>query len=123
MSPLHSMGGLLTRLYVESASFKRPDNLNSGDIHRLTTLDTPHFGSNFANLLVGLHRANSTKTESVVSSITDGGLVTGGAVCDLAENSPALHGLAGGTPLAAQVITATGGPAGTENGPAPYWNG
>ncbi len=118
----HSMGGVLTRLYAGSANFQRPDNLNSGDVHRLITLDTPHFGSNFANLLVALHRVNPLKTESVVSGIT-GGSVVNGAVCDLAENSPALQELAGGTSLEAQVITATGGPAGTPTSPASYWGG
>jgi pimeloyl-ACP methyl ester carboxylesterase len=118
----HSMGGLLTRLYAGSASFKRPDNLDRGDVHRLITLDTPHFGSNFANLLVALHNVNPTRTESVVSGIT-GGSVVGGAVCDLAENSPALHALAGGTSLAGQFITGSGGPAGTPTSPASYWNG
>ncbi len=117
----HSMGGLLTRLYADSSDFKRPDNLNSGDVHRLITLDTPHFGSNFANLLVALHRAKPAKTESTVLDITNGGIIVNGAVCDLAENSPALQGLSGGTSLKAQVITATGGPAGTPASPAKYW--
>jgi pimeloyl-ACP methyl ester carboxylesterase len=118
----HSMGGLLTRLYAGSQNFQRPDNLNKGDIHRLITLDTPHFGSNFANLLVELHRVTPAKTESTVSTLT-GGSVVRGAVCDLAENSPALQGLSGGTSLMGQVITATGGPAGTPAVPARYWGG
>jgi pimeloyl-ACP methyl ester carboxylesterase len=122
----HSMGGLLTRLYAGSQNFARPDNLNMGDVHRLITLDTPHFGSNFANLLTELHQVNPTHTESVVSNLT-GGSVTGGAVCDLSENSPALAGLAGGTALTAQAITATGGPAQDSSKPYypgyPYWSG
>lgn len=118
----HSMGGLLTRLYAGSNSFQRPDNYNKGDIHRLITLDTPHFGSSFANLLVDLHQTNPTQTESTVSQIT-GGSVTKGAVCDLAENSSALAALTSGTPLKAQVITASGGPAGTQASPASYWTG
>src|SRR6185295_17673512 len=99
----------LTRLFAGSANYMRPDNLNKGDVHRLITLDTPHFGSNFANLLVGLHRVSPAKTESTVSGIT-GGSIVNGAVCDLSENSPALAGI-GGTSLRSQVITATGGPA------------
>jgi len=118
----HSMGGLLTRLYAGSQNFQRPDNLNMGDVHRLITLDTPHFGSNFANLLVSLFSVNPSKTRSTVTALTNG-LVDGGAVCDLSENSPALQGLAGGTPVMAQAITATGGPAGTPANPAPYWGG
>jgi Bacterial Ig-like domain (group 2) len=115
------MGGLLTRLFVGSSGFRRPDNLDSGDVHRLITLDTPHFGSNFANLLVGLHRVNPAKTESTVTGIT-GGSIVNGAVCDLSENSPALQGI-GSTGLKAQVITATGGPPGTPANPALYWGG
>lgn len=118
----HSMGGLLTRLFAGSANYLRPDNLNKGDVHRLITLDTPHFGSNFANLLVGLHRVNPSKAESTVSGIT-GGSIVNGAVCDLSENSPALQVLAGGTTLRSQVITGTGGPAGTPANPAQYWGG
>ena len=117
----HSMGGLLTRLFAGSPNFMRPDNLNSGDVHRLITLDTPHFGSNFANLLVGLHRVNPSKAESTVAGIT-GGSIVNGAVCDLSENSPALQGISG-TSLKSQVITATGGPSGTPANPAPYWGG
>jgi pimeloyl-ACP methyl ester carboxylesterase len=118
----HSMGGILTRLYAGSNSFQQPSNYNQGDIRRLVTLDTPHFGSSFANLLVDLYQANPSKTVSTVSGLT-GGSVTQGAVCDLAENSPALATLSGGTPLSSQVITATGGPAGTPSSPALYWGG
>lgn len=118
----HSMGGILTRLYAGSNSFQQPGNYNQGDIRRLITLDTPHFGSSFANLLVELYQANPSQTVSTVSGLT-GGSVTQGAVCDLAENSPALAALSGGTTLPSQVITATGGPAGTPSSPAPYWGG
>ena len=52
----HSMGGLLARLYAAEAhiedvapSYYRADNLQSGDIHKLITLDTPHLGSDLAN--------------------------------------------------------------------------
>jgi pimeloyl-ACP methyl ester carboxylesterase len=112
----HSMGGLLTRLYAESDNFERPDNFDEGDIRRLVTLDTPHFGASLANMVVSL-----TKNSVVFRALGD--LLSGirglgfdvpvfnqGAVCDLAENSPALQDLADGTDLASQVITAQGGP-------------
>lgn len=118
----HSMGGILTRLYAGSPNFQRPDNLGKGDIHRLVTLDTPHWGSSFANLLVSLHRVAPEKTRSTVTSLTKGSVVNG-AVCDLSENSAGLQALSGGTSLRGQVITATGGPAGTTANPAPYWGG
>jgi len=118
----HSMGGLLSRLYAQDTTYQRADNLNEGDIHRLLTLNTPYFGSNFANLIVALHKAEPDLTEEKVGDIV-GGEITNGAVCDLAENSPALQTLAGGTALPAHVVTSTGGPAGTEADPALYWGG
>lgn len=118
----HSMGGLLTRLYAGSVNFARPDNFNLGDVHRLVTLDTPHFGSNLANLLVSLD-ANSQAFRNLASvaaafrAVGFGSFtIYQGAVCDLAENSPALQGLSGGTNLTSEVISATGGPPGAPNG-------
>lgn len=43
----HSMGGILSRLYLESLSYNQ-------DIHKLITVNTPHSGSQGANLLVRL---------------------------------------------------------------------
>ena len=92
----HSMGGLLTRLYAGSPVFERPDNLNLGDIHRLITIDTPHFGASLANLIVSMN-ANSLVFRAlgdVFAVATFYGAtsdtIQNGAVCDLAENSPAL---------------------------------
>ncbi len=55
----HSMGGILARLYAGAANpnvpYQRPDNLGFGDMHKLITLDTPHFGSSLANALVDLN--------------------------------------------------------------------
>jgi pimeloyl-ACP methyl ester carboxylesterase len=121
----HSMGGLLTRLYADATDYKRPENFNKGDVHRLVTLDTPHFGSGFANLLVSLHNVNAataTKLETTVTGLTRGSILNG-AVCDLAENSSGLTALSGGTTLRSQVITATGGPNGSAAAPARYWGG
>ena len=84
----HSMGGILTRLYATSNNFQRIDNLNQGDIRRLVTLDTPHAGSGFANLIVGLRNVAPAATEATVNSITSSN-ITQGAVCDLSENSRA----------------------------------
>lgn len=102
----HSMGGILTRLYALSNQYRRPDNFNSGDVRRLISLDTPHKGSSFANLLVSLHQAAPLQTYLLGRVAGD---ITQGAVCDLAENSPALQGLAS-TQLPSRAITGTGGP-------------
>jgi pimeloyl-ACP methyl ester carboxylesterase len=122
----HSMGGILTRLYVASSDFERVDNFNAGDVHRLVTLDTPHFGTSLANLAVSLYAHSvSFRLVNLVAGIfrgmgfTDVPTVTQGAACDLAENSPALQGLADITDIPSQVVTATGGPAGTASG-GPY---
>lgn len=120
----HSMGGLLTRLYAGATDFKRPDNLDAGDVHRLVTLDTPHWGSSFANLLVALHNGTATEATRVETTVTGltGGNMLQGAVCDLSENSTGLQAL-GSTALRSQAITATGGPGGTPAAPARYWGG
>jgi pimeloyl-ACP methyl ester carboxylesterase len=113
----HSMGGLLTRLYANNtAMFMRPDNYNKGDIHRLVTLDSPHGGSSFANLLVVLHSQDPADLETTVQGLTHG-TVLNGAVCDLAENSPGLEPLTSATNVMSQIVTATGGPTGS------FWNG
>lgn len=133
----HSMGGILTRLYATSPAYYRPDNFDRGDIRRLVTLDTPHFGASLANLIISLN-ANSLAFQRLFSFVDTAGsvpfirsmfqgldvidpIINQGAICDLAENSPALEGLSSGTPLPSQVITATGGPAGTPTG-GPYWS-
>lgn len=105
----HSMGGILTRMYADSDQFQRPDNFYSGDIRRLVTLDTPHKGSSFANLAVSLHQALPFQTYWTVKAIGD---ITQGAVCDLAENSPALKSDLPETDLPAVAVTGTGGPIG-----------
>ncbi len=85
----------------------------------LVTLDTPHAGASLANLIVSM-AANSLVFNAIgplitgVASIFNApGQVDAGAICDLSENSPALQGLNGGTNLKSQVVTGTGGPAGT----------
>lgn len=121
----HSMGGLLTRRFVDASDYKRPDNFDRGDVRRLLSLDTPHWGSSFANLLVSLHNvdaATAARVETTVNGLTGGDMLAG-AVCDLSENSPALAQLAGGTALRAQAISASGGPGGTPQAPARYWGG
>jgi pimeloyl-ACP methyl ester carboxylesterase len=120
----HSMGGIVSRLHIGAAGFKSPENLNEGDVRRLLTLVTPHYGSSFANLIVALHAANAADTDRVVRDVVSG-RAGGGAVCDLAENSTglALPELAAGTALKAQAYTATGGPPGSQTSPALFFGG
>ncbi|GAB4042255.1 esterase/lipase family protein [Spirosoma jeollabukense] len=84
----HSMGGILGRLYLQSTGYH-------GDIHKLITVNTPHFGSQLANML---RSSQFPKSNSTVSSLIDiklgpftGGPLDGGAVNDLQVNSPAIR--------------------------------
>jgi pimeloyl-ACP methyl ester carboxylesterase len=51
----HSMGGILARVWASEAkeynpTYRRPENFWQGDIDRLLTLNTPHFGSELVEL-------------------------------------------------------------------------
>jgi pimeloyl-ACP methyl ester carboxylesterase len=128
----HSMGGDLTRLYstltTGPSAYKRPDNLNLGDVHRLITLDTPHLGSNFPNLIIAMNNyaagALADAIKETVKGLTKGD-ITQGAVCDLAQNSTGLMALNSPTNLTGQYITGSAGPPPLTlpNGPALYWGG
>ncbi len=124
----HSMGGLLGRLHISDSNYEKPENLGKGDIRRFVTLNTPHFGSNFASLIIMLHDfdtgALSAELERDIASMINltgstgqSGRVTNGAICDLAENSAGLSQLSGNVPMA-HAYTSTGGPAGTPANPA-----
>ena len=53
----HSMGGLLTRKYIASPIYRRPENFQQGDVHRIITLNTPHHGSELAHVYEALLEA------------------------------------------------------------------
>ncbi len=120
----HSMGGILSRLHVQSDRFVRPDNLGEGDIRRLVTVATPHLGSTFANLLVALHEFRPVEAMQTVRSLLGSdALIDRGAICDLAENSAALQAFSAGTSVPTHVVTANGGPFGSQDNPADYFGG
>lgn len=51
----HSMGGSMLRTAADKEnSFKRNSNYNKGFLHKFITLNTPHQGSSFANVLENL---------------------------------------------------------------------
>jgi len=90
----HSMGGILSRIYLQSDYYNK-----RSDIHKLITLNTPHSGSQGANLLI-----NKNKPEALVSNLAvslylkmnddfTAGKIDDGAVQDLAVNSQALYAL------------------------------
>ncbi|MFQ5658656.1 MAG: SBBP repeat-containing protein, partial [Candidatus Methylomirabilales bacterium] len=80
----HSMGGLLVRrLPVLGNGFFRDDNFEQGDVHRLITIATPHFGSPLARFL--------RRSPCVSRIFTERGAPTDqGAIEDLVPNSRAL---------------------------------
>jgi len=47
----HSMGGLMTRGFVQQPDYKRKDNFMKGSIHRLITIGTPHYGGHLSEFL------------------------------------------------------------------------
>jgi len=83
----HSMGGLLARYYLQDIAYKN-------DIHKLITINTPHSGSQGANLLI-----DTTRIEDKVASLIAEPIVNicmhssiySGAVKDLAVNSTAMN--------------------------------
>ncbi len=48
----HSLGGLISRRLALVSNFLQPDNFMLGDVHKLITIDSPHFGTKLANNLV-----------------------------------------------------------------------
>ena len=125
----HSMGGLLGRLHISDRDYRRPANLDKGDIRRFVSLNTPHFGTNLANLLIALHENTGTDVDieedvreviELGESPGQAGNITAGAICSLAQNSADLGRLAASVPMA-HVFTATGGPTGSEADPAEFW--
>jgi hypothetical protein len=76
----HSMGGLMTRFYVQDSSF-------NNDINRFITINTPHQGTQFANYgtLCNPH-GNDQKCKDVICKVF-GGCLTNLAVQDLRTDS------------------------------------
>ena len=67
----HSMGGILSRLYLQSTW---SDVKYRFDIHKLITLNTPHFGTQFANLMDVINDATDRSLVSYVLKQTILGL-------------------------------------------------
>ncbi len=74
----HSMGGILTRIYMQGRS-----GVGSyrGDIHKLITINTPHYGSQLADFAIELGNNNP---DGVIEDIA-----AKGAIVDLAVGSTA----------------------------------
>ena len=99
----HSMGGLLTRQYLKSAQYKN-------NINRIITINTPHSGSQSANLLMDVNNSKIINALGHVNYLASSifpwsqmlqdyayekweQFVKQGAVNDLRVNSPAIKWL------------------------------
>lgn len=84
----HSMGGLLARLYLQSSAYSQKK-----DIHKLITLNTPHSGSQGANILLNPNSATSAVARIVAEpaiklfNLSTSSSIYNGAVGDLSINS------------------------------------
>jgi hypothetical protein len=85
----HSMGGLLLRKFAGGAGFPylRDDNFQSGDLHMLVTVDSPHLGSPLADLIIDLAYSPATAAPVRALAHRRGMCVTCGAVADLRTDS------------------------------------
>ena len=115
----HSLGGLLARVYASpnyaspDHPYARADNFNAGDINRLVTLCTPHYGSAISALLQTLHDAEASHTGFVATIYAKFTLTiarwwkaintNGGAVADQTPGSAALKRI-GATPIPAFAV-------------------
>jgi pimeloyl-ACP methyl ester carboxylesterase len=102
-----SMGGLLGRLYGQSAFYKRKANYMKGAIHKLITLDTPHCGSFLAgwvNPFLGVELELFKQNRCLIGGFLDrcpvitlfqaiGMPVHLGAIPDLVPSSGAIAGI------------------------------
>ncbi len=106
----HSMGGLLSRLFIagyKNAAYRRPDNFQGGDIHKLITLDTPHTGSELANQLI-TESGQLLPFGELMAEYVDDKCVTCGAVRDLRVGS-AVNLAMPGADVPVHAIVGTGG--------------
>ena len=85
----HSMGGILFRKYVGGAGFPylRDDNFNSGDVHKLVTIDSPHLGSPLGNILRDASRDPTFGPSINAAALRLDKCLHCGAIDDLATDS------------------------------------
>lgn len=88
----HSMGGLLTRMFVQSPQFATEESVN-----KIITCNTPHQGSQMANWLLDV---NSNGPNAAAALALIGKDSYQGAVGDLQVGSVALSSIQDGSPTA-----------------------
>ena len=90
----HSMGGILSRIYLQSNDCENGarSNCYRGDIHKLLTLNTPHSGTQIANFLLSYNIGAWVARRFLIWSDQRWDV---GAVDDLRCNSTAIESLNG----------------------------
>lgn len=84
----HSMGGNIVRTMVINRDFRLDTNFSKGTIHKLITLDTPHLGSKFADILYRLKDQYSKATQDTCGEeFADRVGIVGDAVRDFRTTS------------------------------------
>lgn len=85
----HSMGGVLSRLWVANSKYARPDNLFLGDIHKLISVDAPYAGSFVADGVVNMEAmAPPDKVKKFqMAAASHGYPIAAGAIDDLRTTS------------------------------------
>ncbi len=85
----HSMGGLLLRQLTADKNYLAEwANYGQGYLHKLITLNTPHFGSEISNILI--RHDNTLKTRGELAQAITSRDLTAGGVRDLLPNSAAI---------------------------------
>jgi hypothetical protein len=114
----HSMGGLMTRSFIQQPGYQHPGNYYEGSIHRLITIGTPHDGTPIANFLwdnrdLDFHVPDDLpfggKVQSLRSVMAWMGKIIDTAVQDLREGSGAFSNMRA-THVWGHAITGEWGP-------------
>ncbi|MFN7942022.1 MAG: alpha/beta fold hydrolase [Thermoanaerobaculia bacterium] len=106
----HSMGGLLSRIHTTLPVSATPLNRNHGNVRKLITLDSPHYGSPLATILSGIALDSTTKGQAMRDVFQELKMrIDQGAIYDLATGSTALQSL-NACPVPGHALVGIGGP-------------
>lgn len=105
----HSMGGLLSRIWTTDIDYQRDDNLGTGDIRKLMTLDSPHLGTPLANALALARDLPAGIGEKVTQTFRNMKKpIDEGAIDDLSVGSTAIAAISA-SPVPSHALVGTGG--------------
>ena len=117
----HSLGGLIARSRVvlpdADRAYRRPDNFQCGDFHKLITVGTPHRGTPAADFLLSNRcaRASAFGGTTLEGYLASSGRPFGQAIAEMRTVSPAITNLGATLGVAAHAIVGLApGNSGTE---------